>query len=158
MAHTVDHLKREIEALENQLSAQQFGGIVDRKRRDQLEDKLRKKRKELARILAAEENEDLDAAEPHVEIPEFIPGIESTPDMGPDFPLDLDVDDAPVKRGASKKSTGKPGGKPAAKTPAKTAVKPATKKPATKPKSAVKVKPSPKKKTVTKPAKKKSKR
>lgn len=158
MAHTTDHLKREIEALEQQLSAQQFGGIVDRKRRDQLEDKLRKKRKELARILSAEDSDDLDAADPHVDIPGLISGIESTPDMGPDFPLDLDVDDGPVKLGASKKSAGKPAAKSPAKSPAKTAVKSTTKKPASKPKGAVKAKPAQKKKAVTKPAKKKSKR
>jgi len=102
MAHDVEHLKREIEALEKQLSGQHFGGLFDRKRFEQIEDKLKKKRKDLARLQATDEHDDLEVGLDHVEIPEFIAGIEETPDMGPDFPLVLDADKPPTKSAATR--------------------------------------------------------
>jgi hypothetical protein len=160
MTHNIEHLKREIESLEKQLSAQHFGGLFDRKRIEQLEDKLKKKRKELARLQAGDEHDDLDVGPDHIGIPEFVAAIEETPDLGPDFPVDIDADEPPLRKQTSKtvtKPTAKPVTRPAAKPVAK-----AGKKIATKPKPAAKAKPkakaAPKKKAAAKPAKKKSKR
>lgn len=156
MAHNIEHLKREIEALEKQLAAQHFGGLFDRKRIEQLEDKLKKKRKELARLQAGDEHDDLDVGPDHIGIPEFAAAIEETPDLGPDFPIDIDADEPPLRKNAAK-TVSKPVAKPAAKTVTKAAKKVSTKsKPAAKPKP--KAKPAPKKKVAAKPAKKKSKR
>lgn len=156
MAHNIEHLKREIEALEKQLSAQHFGGLFDRKRIEQLEDKLKKKRKELARLQAGDEHDDLDVGPDHIGIPEFAAGIEDTPDLGPDFPIDIDADEPPARKPASK-PVSKTAAKVVAKPVAKVAKKVVTKsKPAAKPKP--KAKPAPKKKVAAKPAKKKSKR
>lgn len=158
MAHNIEHLKREIEALEKQLSAQHFGGLFDRKRIEQLEDKLKKKRKELARLQAGDEHDDLDVGSDHIGIPEFAAAIEETPDLGPDFPVDIDADEPPLRKPVAK-TVSKPVAKPAAKTVAKAAKKVATKsKPAPKPKPKPKTKAAPKKKTAAKPAKKKSRR
>lgn len=159
MAHTIEQLKREIEGLEKQLSTQHFGGLFDRKRIEQLEDKLKKKRKELARLQSGEDNDELDAGSDHIEIPEFASALESTPDLGPDFPLDIDADEPPMRK-LPAKPPAKPSAKPAA-TPAKSVAK-AVKKTVAKPKPSAKAKPkakpAPKKKAAAKPAKKKSKR
>ncbi len=156
MGHTIEQLKREIEGLEKQLSAQHFGGLFDRKRIEQLEDKLKKKRKELSRLQAGDDSEEMEAGSEHIELPEFASALESTPDLGPDFPLDLDTDEPPLRKPAMKSST-KPSAKPVAKAVTKSVKKITPKsKPAAKAKP--KAKPAAKKKTVAKPVKKKSKR
>ncbi len=162
MAHDIEHLKREIDALEKQISSHPFEGLFDRKRLDQLQDKLRKKRKELARLEAGDEHEETVPGLDHIEVPEFIAGIEETPDLGPDFPIGIEHDEMPRKTVPTRPSSAaKPVLKPAAKPVAK-AVKKATpkSKPAAKPKAKPKptAKPTAKKKTAAKPAKKKSKR
>jgi outer membrane biosynthesis protein TonB len=158
MAHDIEHLKREIESLEKQLAAQHFGGLFDRKRIEQLEDKLKKKRKELARLQAGDEHDDLDVGPDHMAIPEFVGAIEETPDLGPDFPIDIDADELPIRKPGAK-SPAKPVAKTATKPVVKTAKKVAPKpKPAAKAKPKAKAKPAPKKKAAAKPTKKKSKR
>ena len=51
MDSVVEKLLKEIEELERQIAAHPFGGLFDKKRSDQLYQKLRKKRKELANML-----------------------------------------------------------------------------------------------------------
>lgn len=145
MVHDMEHLKREIESLEKQLAALRFGGLFDRKRVEQLEDKLRKKRKELTRVVAGDDD-DLDAD--HIDIPEIDASL--VPDLEADFGAEIDHDEPAAK------SLAKP-----SKTAAKSVAKPAKKvvskaKPVAKPKPKPKV--AAKKKAVAKPAKKKSKR
>ena len=92
MAHDMGHLKREIESLEKQLAALRFGSLFDRKRVEQLEDKLKKKRKELARILAGDDD-DLDAGVDHIDIPEIAAVLVDAPDLDADFGAGLDHDE-----------------------------------------------------------------
>lgn len=149
MAHDMEHLKREIESLEKQLTALRFGGLFDRKRVEQLEDKLKKKRKELVRVLAGDDD-DLDGATDHIDIPEIAAVLVDAPDLDADFGAGLDHDE---HTGKSLTRT--------AKSTAKTTIKP-VKKAASKPKPVAKPKPKSKpvakKKATAKPAKKKSKR
>jgi septum formation inhibitor MinC len=154
MAHDMGHLKREIESLEKQLAELRFGSLFDRKRVDQLEDKLKKKRKEMARIIAGDDD-DLDVAADHIDIPEIDVALVDAPDLDADFGAGLDHDEPTGMKHAAK-SAGKPA-RSAAKAATKTVKKAASKpKPMTKPKA--KSKPAPKKISVAKPAKKKSKR
>jgi hypothetical protein len=159
MAHDIEHLKREIDALEKQISSHPFEGLFDRKRMDQLQDKLKKKRKELARLEHGDEHDDLETGADHIGIPEFIAPIEETPDLGPDFPLGIDAEDVPRKKPIAGKHAAPP--KPAVKPVAKVAAK-VVKKVAPKAKSKGKTKPKPKtmpkKKSSAKPAKKKSRK
>ncbi len=149
MAHDMKHLKQEIESLEKQLSTLRFGGLFDRKRVEQLEDKLRKKRKELARIVGGDDD-DLDSAD-HIDIPEIDVAIVEAPDLDADFGVGPDHDE-PIDKSKTAKAS-----KPATKTAAKPVKKVASKpKPAAKPKA--KPKPVAKKKATSKPAKKKSNR
>jgi outer membrane biosynthesis protein TonB len=151
MAHDMKHLKQEIESLEKQLSTLRFGGLFDRKRVEQLEDKLRKKRKELALIVAGDDD-DLDGAD-HIDIPEIDVALVEAPDLDADFGVGPDQDEPIGKSKASATKSSKPAAKTAAKPVKKVASKP---KPAAKPQA--KPKPVAKKKTASKPAKKKSKR
>ena len=50
MTADIEKLKREIEDLEKQLEANPFGGLFNKDRLDQIYRKLKKKRKELARL------------------------------------------------------------------------------------------------------------
>lgn len=154
MAHDIEHLKREIDALEKQISSHPFEGLFDRKRLDQLQDKLKKKRKELARLQAGDEHEEIEPVTEHIEIPGLVAGIEETPDLGPDFPVALDEEvprkkSQPAKHAAPIKAVAKTAAKVVKKVPPKP--KPAAK-------SKPKAKAAPKKKNTAKPAKKKSKR
>ena len=154
MVHDMEHLKREIESLEKQLSALRFGSLFDRKRVEQLEDKLKKKRKELTRVLAGDDDE-LDGAADHIDIPEIAAVLVDVPELDADFGAGLDHDEVrgmkPTGRATLKLV------KLAAKTATKTAKKAVGKsKSAAKPRP--KPKPAPKKKAAAKPAKKKSKR
>lgn len=79
MAHDIEHLKREIDALEKQISSHPFEGLFDRKRMDQLQDKLKKKRKELALLVGNDEHEEIEHGVDHIEIPDFVGAIEETP-------------------------------------------------------------------------------
>ena len=91
MAHDIEHLKREIEELERQITSHPFEGLFDRKRLDQMQDKLKKKRKELTRLETGDGAESDD-----VSIPDMFAGVEVTSDMGPQMPVDLDIDERPV--------------------------------------------------------------
>jgi len=50
METLVEKLRKEIEELENQIESHPFGSLFDKKRTDQLYQKLKKRRKELAKI------------------------------------------------------------------------------------------------------------
>ncbi len=155
MAHNIEDLKREIESLEKQLAGQHFGGLFDPKRIERLEDKLKKRRKELARLEAGDDD-DLDGGAEHIEIPGFHGAIVDAPGLVPDFPGDLDHDEPSPKKTTTKSPTTLSG-----KVVGKAVAKPA-KKAAAKSKTAAKLKPKAKpasnKKSAAKPAKKKSKR
>lgn len=174
MAHDIERLKREIEELEKQIASHPFEGLFDRKRADQLQDKLKKKRKELARLQSGAEEIDLhEHGEEHADVHELIGSIEETPDLGPDFPLGIDADEPHPRPRAPKPPAGavpaagmvaakvSPAAKPVAKKTAKPVKKAAAKaKPKAKPKPKPKPKPkaTAKKKAAAKPAKKKGKR
>ena len=53
MDTNVERLRREIEELERQIAARPFGGLFDKKRADQMYQKLKKKRRELERTEGA---------------------------------------------------------------------------------------------------------
>ena len=150
MAHNIEHLRREIEELERQISSHPFEGLFDRKRLDQMHDKLKKKRKELSRLESGDDVDEMEHSHHQIEIPEFVADVDAHPDLADH----LDLDEEPVKRVAPVR--------PAAsvKSPIKVAAPPkkAVKKVVAKPKPKPKSKPAPKKKTVKRAAKKKSKR
>lgn len=174
MAHDIERLKREIEELEKQIASHPFEGLFDRKRADQLQDKLKKKRKELARLQSGESDlEEHEHGEDHPDVHEFIGSIEETPDLGPDFPMGIDADEPQPRPKAAKPPVGavplaaktvarvSPAAKPVAKKAAKAVKKTAAKaKPKAKPQPKPKPKPkaAAKKKAAAKPAKKKGKR
>ena len=162
MTENLERLKREIEELERQIASHPFEGLFDRKRLDQLQDRLKKKRKELARLAVADEDvdEDIIPTHTHFDVPGFAADAEETPDMGHAIPVSLDIDEEPehplahVKPPVTRPSapTGKVVAKP--KPKAKPAAKPAKK---SAPK-ATKGKPAAKKKAPKAKPKKKSKR
>jgi hypothetical protein len=108
----VEKLRREIEELERQIASHPFEGLFDKKRSDQMYQKLRKKRKELAR---AEGRGGQAAPTPGGETPaaalqpaRVIPATKETPAPEP----------VAVKKTAVASTRTKANGRPTSKTPA----------------------------------------
>ena len=160
MTENIERLKREIEELERQIASHPFEGLFDRKRLDQLQDRLKKKRKELARLAVVDEDvdEDIIPSHTHFDVPGFVADAEDAPDMGHAIPVSLDIDEEPEHLGAHvKPPTARPSSAVKVVAKAKPKAKPAAK-PAKKSAPKVKAKPAAKKKAPKAKPKKKSKR
>jgi hypothetical protein len=162
MTENTEHLKREIEELERQIASHPFEGLFDRKRLDQLQDRLKKKRKELARLEIPDDDadEEIVPSHTHFDVPGFVADAEDAPDLGHAIPVNLDLDDElvhPAVRVPTPPMRPSPGAKVVAKAKpkAKPAAKPAKK---SAPKAKAKPKPVAKKKAPKAKPKKKSKR
>ncbi len=160
MTENLERLKREIEELERQIASHPFEGLFDRKRLDQLQDRLKKKRKELARLAVAVDDidEDIIPSHTHFDVPGFAADVEDTPDMGHAIPVSLDIDEEPehaVARVTPPSARPSTGAKVAVK--AKPKARPAAK-PVKKSTPIAKAKPAAKKKAPKAKPKKKSKR
>jgi len=112
MTDYIEKLRHEIEELEKQIAAHPFEGLYDRKRSDQLQHKLKKKRKELAQL---EGNY----------VPPTAPIVKNEPEP---MAVAAPKPTPPVKRAVPKaKPTPKPKAKPKPKPAAKSKAKPASK-------------------------------
>lgn len=136
MQETIDKIKAEIEDLERQL-ARPFGGLFDKKQEDHLYHRLKKKRKELARLEGG----------PAVAVSQPVPVAAARPRPTPAAPMAKAA--APKPKSTATKKTGARGSKAsmtkrtkaaAPKSKSSTSKTKSTRKPATKAKSSARSK------------------